>query len=115
MADSEDQRASAKNAQNGFFQPLPKPPPVAAIIKPQPGVRTGGKNQKVAGAKHAEDREALAAKVDPSLLAYYVSLLKDLKSKGKLQKKRFSSQLRVLAVAGLEGTGHHGKSLFIIS
>ena len=114
MADSEDQRAAAKNAQNGFFQPLPKPPPVATVIKPQPGVRTGGKNQKVAGAKHAEDREALAAKVDPSLQAYYVSLLKDLKSKGKLQKKRFSSQLRVLAVAGLEGTGHHGKSAYFI-
>jgi len=105
-ADSEDHRATAKGAQATLFQPLPKPPPPppGLPVKPQPA-----RGKKGPSAKHAEDRAALAAKVDNSLLAHYVSVLSAIKSAGKLEKKAFSNQLRILFVAGLEGTGHHGE------
>ena len=104
-ADSEDHRATAKGAQANLFQPLPKPPPPppGLPIKPQPA------RSKKGSVKHAEDRAALTAKVDNSLLAHYVSVLSAIKSAGKLEKKVFSNQLRILFVAGLEGTGHHGE------
>jgi hypothetical protein len=57
---------------------------------------------------------AAPKRADNSTLQYYQSLLKAMrKGGGRLPKKAFSDQLRMLLVVGLEGTGHHAmKSIF---
>lgn len=109
MLSGDEWAANAKQAQNDLFPGLPKAP--TASVARKPAARPRKSQQKL------DDEEALRAKgeaamsgarVDSRALDYYLSVLKEIGKNAKLPKKQFSDKLRMLVVAGLEGTGHHG-------
>ena len=112
--------AAAQEAQKTFFQPLSAPKnnvitgtgQKAAdgrdkrITQPRGGTVQQHKHHQ-SGKSAPSTPPVQGPKVDPADLQHYLSVLASIKDGGRLPKKVYSDRLRVLFVAGLEGTGHH--------